>query len=142
MAIYEVFNDNILQRCEKCGTVNLVAFDRLKVGAEREGRTDERVVPLPACSSCGSSEYLIRTGKDEPEHPVPGSFGHLHRLLVDHVHAELVRQGRIAPSLQSRPADSLISKTLEGSVLQRWFPSGLKLVLDEGEREAPTQGRP
>lgn len=137
MAIYEVLDDNILQRCENCMSANLLALDDLLVGVEHEGKTDERIVPLPACSACGSGEYLIRTAKEDPEHPVPGSFGHLHRLLVDHVHAELVRRKRVASSLRERTAESLVAKTVADTAFRRWFPQGLKLMMPEGPREAP-----
>jgi hypothetical protein len=137
MAIQEVSENELLQRCAKCSSLNSIVLGSLVVGVERAGQADGRLVLLPPCPSCGSSEFLIRTPAEEPEPPAPGSFNHLHHLLVDHVHAQLVRQGRVIPSLQSLPVESLISRTIAGGALERWFPSGLKLVVPEEPRERP-----
>lgn len=137
MAICEVSGNEVLQRCEKCSGTSLIGFAGLVVGIERGEQTDPRIVALPPCQACGSREFLIRTGDQEPEHPAPGGFGHLHQLLVDHVHAELVRQGHVTPSLRDRPVESLVAKTIKGPEFRRWFPSGSKLAPPEGLRERP-----
>jgi hypothetical protein len=138
MPLQEVNETDVLQRCAKCSSLNLIALDSLVIGVQREGLVDGRIVLIPPCPSCSSSEFLVRTPDEELEHPAPGSFGHLHRLLVDHVHARLVRMGRVIPSLQSHPVEHLIAKTLAETTLERWFPSGLKLASPEELRERPS----
>jgi hypothetical protein len=136
MAIYEVTTNDVLQRCEKCGSKNTIALGSLEAGKEWGDAVDEHLVQLPPCPTCGATECLIRTPHDEPEYPVPGSFGHLHRLLVDSVHEKLVRQGRMVGALKKRKVESLISKTVAEKKHEKWLPSGLKLKLPEESRES------
>ena len=82
------------------------------------------VVALPSCA-CGAVEYLVRAVR--PEHPEPGSQSHRHQLLVDHLHAELVRTQRI--SADSKDARK-VCPPVSPDVLARWFPDGLSVVED------------
>ena len=101
----------------------------------RDNQTDPRVVPLPPCPACKSSEFLIRSTDGEPAHPAPGSFGHLHRLLVDQVHAELVKRKRVLPSLKDKQGvvQTGLAKPVAATELKRWFPSGMKIAVRETE---------
>jgi hypothetical protein len=129
MAIYEVTDSEVVQRCGKCGTENRVALDALEVGVAREEQTDSSVVPLPACPTCRSSEFLFRSPDGELTHPAPGSFGHLHRLLVDEVHAELVKRKKVIPLLKDKEGrvDPKLAKPVAAEERSRWFPQGLKI---------------
>lgn len=129
MAIYEVTDSEVVQRCGKCGTENRLALDALEVGVAREEQMDPSVVPLPACPTCRSSEFLFRSPDVEPTHPAPGSFGHLHRLLVDEVHAELVKRKKVIPLLKDKEGrvDPKLAKPVAAEERSRWFPQGLKI---------------
>jgi hypothetical protein len=139
MAIYELNSTALVQRCGKCAAENKVALDTLTVGVARDEQTDALVVPLPPCPACKSSEFLIRSADGEPTHPAPGSFGHLHRLLVDQVHAELVKRKRVLPSLKDKhgAVRGGVGKPVAATELKRWFPSGMKIAVREAE---PTKG--
>lgn len=75
MPIIELYPDRVVQRCALCGRTREVARAELRPASE--GRLE-----LLPCD-CGAVETLFRSPPDEPPHPVPGSFGHLHRLRVD-----------------------------------------------------------
>lgn len=129
MSIHEMNSTEILQRCGKCAAENRVALDALEVGVARDEQTDPSVVPLPACPTCRSTEFLLRSPDDEPSHPAPGSFGHLHRLLVDEVHAELVKRKKVIPLLKDKEGrvDPKLAKPVAAEERARWFPQGLKI---------------
>jgi len=129
MSIHEMTSTEVVQRCGKCAAENRIALDTLEVGVARDEQTDASVVPLPACPKCRSTEFLLRSPNDEPAHPAPGSFGHLHRLLVDEMHAELVKRKKVIPLLKDNQGrvDPKLAKPVAAEELARWFPQGLKI---------------
>jgi hypothetical protein len=139
MSIHELTSTEIIQRCGKCTAENRIALDSLEVGVARDDQTDAHVVPLPACPTCRSREYLLRSPDGEPPHPAPGSFGHLHRLLVDAVHAELVKRKKVIPLLKDKQGrvDPKLAKPVPAEDAARWFPRGLKIEprITEAARE-------
>ena len=141
MPIREIDDDFIEQGCAACEAVHRVGLDDLRVGVSREGKVDPSVVPLPPCESCGAVEFLIRSSDSEPEHPSPGSFGHLHRLLVDTLHARLVSRGCLAEGLTRRKAKA--ARAPGKAEIKRWFKDGLKLRRQreqEGDETKTTNG--
>lgn len=142
MAIHEVTNAELLQRCAKCGAENRIALDALEVGLTRDDHVDARIVCLPACPRCRSTEFLLRSPDDEPAHAAGGSFGHLHRMLVDHVHAELVTRARVVPALKHAAQDvAAFARPLSKEAVQRWFPEGFKIDARVAEPSAePSTG--
>lgn len=145
MPVLELTDDTISQHCSVCGADRHVALTSLLDG--RHGTTPvdvtADVVRLPPCEGCGGVEFLIRSAETEPPHPSPGSFGHLHRLLVDELHSRLVQQR--APSALKEltlktPAPSRRGPTQEE--LQTWFPQGLRIQLpDSGHPTSRGVGR-
>jgi hypothetical protein len=129
MSIHELNATEVFQRCGKCAAENRIALDSLEVGVARDDQTDASVVPLPACPTCRSTEFLLRSPDDEPAHPAPGSFGHLHRMLVDEVHAELVKRKKVIPPLKDQQGrvDAKLAKPVAAEDVARWFPQGLKI---------------
>lgn len=129
MSIHEMNATEVLQHCGKCAAENRIALDSLEVGVARDDQTDATVVSLPACPTCRSTEFLLRSPDDEPAHPAPGSFGHLHRMLVDEVHAELVKRKKVIPLLKDPLGfvDLALAKPIAASDVARWFPQGLKI---------------
>jgi hypothetical protein len=130
MTIEEVTTTELVQRCTKCESENRILLDDLEVGLARESQADARVVPLPPCPTCRATEFLFQSPDDEPAHPTPGSFGHLHRLLVDHVHAELVKREKVIPQLleeNGRPQNNL-ARPIAPEAIARWFDRGLKIA--------------
>ena len=129
MSIHEMTSTEVVQRCGRCAAENRIALDTLEVGVARDEQTDGSVVPLPACPTCRSTEFLLRSPNDEPAHPAPGSFGHLHRLLVDEMHAELVKRKKVIPLLKDNQGrvDPKLAKPVAAQELARWFPQGLKI---------------
>jgi len=128
MAIHEVTPTDVLQRCEACNDEHRVLIDDLEVGVARDEQVDGRLVPMPPCPACGAVEFLVRAPDDEPEHPSQGSFGHLHRMLVDELHAELVTRGRVNAALQDAEGNvpPTLAKPLSTEKRQRWFADGLR----------------
>jgi hypothetical protein len=129
MSIHEMTSTEVLQRCGKCAAENRIAVDLLEVGVARDDQTDANVVPLPSCPTCRSTEFLLRSPDNEPPHPAPGSFGHLHRMLVDEVHAELVKRKNVIPLLKDKEGrvDPRLAKPVPVEEVARWFPQGLKI---------------
>jgi len=136
MAIHEVTAEDVLQRCARCGSGNRLALDSLEVGLARREDADDSLVQLPPCPTCRSSEFLIRAAEAAPEHPAPGSFGHLHQLLVGHLHAELVQRGRLHPALKRKGGgdSQVVVRPLSQEALERWFPQGLRIEVPPGEQ--------
>jgi len=130
MAIHEVTAEDMLQRCARCGSSNRLTLDTLEVGVARREDVDDGLVQLPACPACSSTEFLIRATEGEPEHPAPGSFGHLHQLLVGHVHAELTQRGRLHSMLKTKKggAGKVVVSPLSQEARERWFPRGLRIA--------------
>jgi len=123
MAIREIRASDFDQECAKCGNVRAVTFSSVEVGVARDNQVDSRIVPLPSCPTCGATEFLLRSPTGE-EHPAPGSYGHLHRLLVDELHAKLVKANRVANGLDSK---TVAVKEPSAETIGRYFPGGLKL---------------
>ena len=125
--IESIQEEQIVARCAACEKTRDVSLTGLVV--QTLDRTTA-IVALPPCG-CGAVEYLIRA--ERPEHPDPGSEGHRHQLLVDHLHAELVRRERVAPA--SIKAGQ-ICEPVAPAMLARWFPDGLCLRGDRAEEPA------
>lgn len=135
MALLEIAETYVLQRCTRCHSNNHSALESLEVGVARREDVDDGLIQLPPCSSCRSSEFLIRAAEGEPEHPAPGSFGHLHRLLVGHLHAELVQRGRLHRALKPKggTAPQVVTQPLTQEARERWFPRGLRIEMPPEE---------
>ena len=104
MTIQEITETELVQRCAKCDGENRVPLAGIEVGIERDEQVEDSVVALPECPTCRSREFLLRSPVEEQEHPVVGSLGHLHRLLVDELHSELVKKGLVDPAtLPAKP---------------------------------------
>jgi len=128
MALHEINRQHVLQRCSRCDSDNRASLDALEVGVARREDVDDGLVQLPPCPSCRSTEFLIRADEGEPENPTPGSFGHLHRLLVDHLHAELLQRGRLHAGLKAKLGKrTVVARPLTQEARERWFPKGLKI---------------
>jgi hypothetical protein len=123
MAIFEITDTEVAQRCAKCSHENHTPLSKLEVGVARESQADPRIIPLPECPKCHSTEFLIRSPDDEPTHPTPGGFGHLHRMLVDHLHDQLVSAGKVNPALRGQE----IARPVSAADRNRWFPNGMKI---------------
>jgi len=118
MPILEVTNTHLTQRCATCEGLRELGFRELTPTSD-EGD----VLALPACS-CGSVEFLVGAPQDEPPHPSPGSFGHLHRLVVDTLVA-LVREAM--EDDEELPIADAVSQQLGQEAVQMWFPDGVSL---------------
>lgn len=123
MPIREIRTDDLDQECAKCGAVRALALSSLAVGIVRDTQVNSKVIPLPACATCGATEFLVRSPTGE-DHPSQGSYGHKHKLLVDTLHAKLVKGGRLAQGLTPETAPI---KEPPAAVMDRWFKDGLKL---------------
>ncbi|MBU8901041.1 hypothetical protein KRR26_36195 [Corallococcus sp. M34] len=135
MALHEITQHHVLQRCTRCDSDNRAALDSLEVGVARSEDVDDGLVQLPPCPSCRSTEFLIRADEGETAHPAPGSFGHLHRLLVDHLHAELLQRGRLHAALKAKVGTKkLLARALTQEARARWFPQGLRIEVPPGGR--------
>ncbi|WP_338869448.1 hypothetical protein [Myxococcus stipitatus] len=136
MALHEITPEDMLQRCARCGSRNRVSLDTLEVGVARYEDVDDGLVQLPACPACRSTEFLIRAPEDEPAHPAPGSFAHLHQLLVGHLHAELVQRGRLHTALKSKGGrtSKVRPSPLSQEARERWFPQGLRIAVPPDEQ--------
>lgn len=134
MAILEVTTTDVLQRCENCETERRIPLAGIQAGVQIDnvGAADPTIVPLPQCPECNSFEYLIREPDDEPPHPSPGSFGHLHRLLVNQLHATLVGSGKVHPFLKDKNGkiNPRIAKPVDKATTDKYFPGGLKIGRD------------
>ncbi|MCP4673958.1 MAG: hypothetical protein GY854_00245 [Deltaproteobacteria bacterium] len=134
MPILEIIEDRLDQKCAKCGHVHQLPLDDLVAGVNREGQGAAQVISLPSCTECGAKEFLVRSPDDEPEHSSPGCYVHRHRLLVDNVHANLMKRGQVAEGFDPksiRPRKGFSNK------LKKWFPKGLKLERQEEQKEHP-----
>lgn len=128
MAIHEVTTNDVLQRCESCNDEHRVLIDDLEVGVARDQQVDGRMVPMPPCPVCAAVEFLVRAPDNEPEHPSQGSFGHLHRMMVDELHAELVTRGKVNAALRDGEGNvpPSLAKPLSTEKRDRWFSKGLR----------------
>lgn len=141
MAIQEITDTEIVQRCAGCDRENRVALASLAVGVEREDQVEDSVVPLPECPTCRSREFLVRSPTSEQGHPSQGSSGHLHRLMVDELHSQLVKTGRVVERLVGK-AEQIVTKPLASELKTRFFDKGLKLpvrAVEELQGKEPGQ---
>ena len=133
MAIQEITETELVQRCAKCDGENRVPLAGIEVGIERDEQVEDSVVALPECPTCRSREFLLRSPVEEQEHPVVGSSGHLHRLLVDELHSELVKKGRVVAKLRDK-ADKVFTRPIAVEAKQRFFEA-LCFTLDGVHRQ-------
>lgn len=126
MAIQEITDVELIQRCAGCDRDNRVALSNLSVGVEHAEQVEDGVVPLPECPTCRSRELLVRSPMSEQAYSAQGSSGHLHRLMVDELHSQLVTKGRVAAALAGRVAQ-IGTKPLAAEARARFFDKGLKL---------------
>lgn len=127
MAIQEITDTELVQRCAKCDRENHVALDDIEVGLERDNQIDDSVIPLPECPTCHSREFLLRSPMDEQVYPGPqDSPGHLHRLIVDELHAELVKKGRVVERLKN-DVGKVLTRPIASEMRASLFKQGLKL---------------
>jgi hypothetical protein len=124
MPIEELTSDSLVQRCAQCAARNMIPLTELRVGMGGLGEDDVEpaVLRVPACPACRAEEFLIRSHEDEPVHPMPGSYGHRHRLLVDHLHGLLAASGRVHPQVD---AESV--RRVARAELEPWFGESLTL---------------
>jgi len=114
----------VAQRCAGCDKQRELQLTEMNVGTIVGHAFDARSLVLPLCPACGSREVLIASAEGET-HPFPGSVGHLHQLLVDHLCATLVERGRVLPDVVKRRGllkPALVAK----DSLAQWFPDGFK----------------
>lgn len=142
MSIVELTSTEVVQRCAKCDAVHRVPLRALQAGVAREMQGNPNIVALPECSTCHSSEFLLRSPTNAPVHPIAGSFSHLHQLLVDELHAELVNRKQLAFSSPEEAGRAALAppRTLSSEERARWFPHGLKVESSKAEAVAP--GKP
>jgi hypothetical protein len=87
------------------------------------------------------AEFLVRSPASEQAHPAQGSSGHLHRLMVDELHSQLVKKGRVVERLVSK-VEQIVTKPIATEVRARFFDKGLKLpvrAVEELQGKEPGQ---
>jgi hypothetical protein len=126
MPIYALTNREVSQLCIHCKVTHEVPLDTLEVSSVTDQGAVAGCVVMPACAICGSGETLIGLSDSAPEHPRPGSFNHLHGLLVDQLHLHLLAAGRVATESAARAARV---RRVPPEALARWVPGGLNLSL-------------
>lgn len=135
MPLVEIREADVSQRCANCDAVHSIQISSLEVGVAFGAQRDGRVVSLPPCACCGATEFLIRSSERESSPRMAGSRGHLHRMLVDHLHAELVQRAQVEGASGGAAAKGeLQALPLREEERKRWFPHGLKI---EEPRTAP-----
>jgi hypothetical protein len=132
MPIEELTSEEVLQRCSVCQTATRSKLQTLSlgVGSTVADDLDGRVVRLPACPKCKAEEFLIRSEGAPPA--TPGSYGDLHRLLVDQLHASLAKLGRFDSRLR---VPALVD--LDPATVKEFFPDGFKLLAPPLEKVDP-----
>ena len=141
MAIQEITDTELVQRCAGCDRENRVALANLAVGVARDDQVEDGVVPLTECPTCRSREFLVRSPASEQAHPSQGSSGHLHRLMVDELHSQLVKKRRVVERLVGK-AEQILTKPIAAEVRARFFDKGLKLpvrAVEELQGKEPGQ---
>ena len=123
MPIRELRNADLDQECAKCGVVVTIPVNAIVAGVSRDGQTNANVIAMPVCATCGAAEFLLRSPVGE-EHPSQGSFGHKHKLLVDTLHARLVKANRVANGIDAK---TVPLKEPSPETIGRYFSAGLKL---------------
>lgn len=141
MPIEELADDHLVQRCAHCAAAHTVQHTAIAAGvATTAGPVEPAVVALPACAACGAQEFLVRSPAGAPEPAAPGGYGHLHRLLVDCLHARLVARGRVPKEI--RKAGGAAAAAFDEGALKRWFPAGLRLPAPAGTEPAVPKAGP
>ncbi len=133
MTVAEVTDTDLVQTCVVCGANHRLPLASLRAGVGEGAQRQEGAVALPPCAPCGALEFLFRSPAGEPPHPQPGSPGHLHRLLVDHLHGRLVAAAGGDEGAPGRPRPGP-----SDDELARWFPGGLRLPPSRAEALRPT----
>lgn len=105
-------------RCAMCAERRVVDLSGLLV---RTLSSVTATVTLPPCN-CGAVEFLVRAHRAASD----GQGGDVrrHQLLVDHLHATLVRRAQVTND--SKDPEKVCPPVVD-EVLKRWFPDGLKL---------------
>jgi hypothetical protein len=129
MPLQSLTSGAVHQRCIACGEVRILTLDQLEVSIfeEKLEAPSSAMVALPPCATCHSVEFLAGSSETAPEHPRPGSYGHLHRLLVDQLHAELLDADRVGDESRGRKPRL---KRPGDEVIAQWFPRGLTIDED------------
>ena len=133
MPIEELTSEEVLQRCSMCQTAtrSKLATLSLGVGSAVADDLDGRVVRLPPCPKCKAEEFLIRSADGSPA--APESYGELHQLLVDQLHASVAKLGRFDARLKLP-----VLADLPPATVKEFFPHGLKL-LAPAEKAGPVK---
>lgn len=113
MPITKLDNEKFSHLCANCEQVRDLSLSELTTS---EDDSDTAPLRVPVCPKCGAFELLIPTQPDAQPHPVEGSYGHLHQLLVDEL-----RDRR-------RPAAVARGKGKSKPPLSDLFPAGLVLA--------------
>jgi hypothetical protein len=120
----------MVQRCINCGGARTLELEKLelKLEASAQPDTSPAKIELPACATvgCNSSETLFASPEKAAITAVPGSYGHLHSVLVDTVAAQLIQGGRIKGG-ERATAERLIRPREEEA--NAYFADGLVLPL-------------
>jgi len=124
MPITAFYDNTLTLHCARCGGAQEVPLDLLVVGILREATVEPLTIALPPCPACNGQEFLFHP--QEYAHPHPGSYGHLHRLLVIALYDRLVALGKVQDGVTTLPP-------LDPAVLADWFPEGLVLPMSTGE---------
>jgi hypothetical protein len=140
MPIQELTTTRLLQRCALCDAENTILLTRLLVGVENGEHVDDSIVPLPECPTCHSREFLVRSSKTESEavRPEKEKLARSHRLLVDALHAELVKQGRVIGRLKEKEG-LVFTRLLDTETEKELLSSGLKLTAGKTEARKTDQ---
>lgn len=137
MPICELTPSETRACCAVCGTERTLSINDLALG--QSDPVDEGAMPvlaLPPCGQCRAQEFLPGASPESPDHPDPGGYGHLHRLLVDQLHLQVAKV-RGKKGKPGKPKTRDVSE----ETLKRWFPKGLKLAPLEALAEPPPQRR-
>lgn len=128
MPIEELTESEVVQRCAACEAHHRLPLAAITAAAELSEAADARALALPPCAGCGAREFVLRSSEDERARKDPGSFAHLHQLLVDALGERRFPRGEAKTSAQSDGArDPALGLDAE---LARWFPNGLRLDAD------------
>jgi hypothetical protein len=77
MAIQEITDTEIVQRCARCDRENRVALANLAVGVERDDQVEDGVVPLPECPPAARESFWcarLRASRRTRRRAAPGTF--------------------------------------------------------------------
>lgn len=122
MPIVAIEERTLRQRCARCERERELSLEEL---TPPDGKPPE-VLTLPPCA-CGAVEHLIHAPDGEPEHPEPGSFGHLHRLLVDGLLGALHEAAPREDTLRENTLRARVERRIPEPVRERWFSAGPRL---------------